>query len=344
MKEISVIGSCVCRDLFEKDTENFSFHTDIRFISLISMISNPLQGFNATSDCFIEDVKTVNGKWYRKNVLNDLNKTVFSSLKERHGEYLVLDFAESRISLANIKWEDGRSLLVSKSVSFRAHYQASFRNNILKNTTLETINPLDYNFEKWEQTIDVFIERIKEIFDESKIILIKNMPARHFVDTNGHLSPYYSRDHFESIMCCDILLPRLNEFFIKKCPKCKIIEIPPFALGYQKHKWGNHPFHFTEVYYEYLLECVKAITLEQNYKKVETLYDSYSKKFEEEYNEAKLKTAMETKPADEYTIADHLMDYEEYNALGKKQKALILFALDKKHFFKDFKRTVLKKR
>ena len=94
MKEISVIGCCVCRDLFEKDTENFSFHTDIRFSNPISMLSDPIEGINADFGDFIKDVKVVNGKWYKKNLINDINKTAFKALEERHGEYLILYFAE----------------------------------------------------------------------------------------------------------------------------------------------------------------------------------------------------------------------------------------------------------
>ena len=62
MKSISVIGCCVCRDLFESDTENFSFHTDIRFYSPISMISSPVDFIKADFSDFTKEVKTVNGK------------------------------------------------------------------------------------------------------------------------------------------------------------------------------------------------------------------------------------------------------------------------------------------
>lgn len=336
MKEISIIGSCVCRDLFEKDTENFLFQTDIRFISPISMMSQPINGLKATNDCLKKNVKVVNGKWYRKNLLNDINKTVFTSLKERHGEYLVLDFAESRISLANLRLRDGKELLVSKSVSFRAHYQSNLKNNIFKDATIETINPLDYEFDFWKNTVQQFAKKILEIFDSNKIILIKNMPAKQYVDFKGHLHPYSSKDHFESIMCCDILLPKLNKYFIECCPECKVIEVPPHALGFQGHKWGNHPFHFSDSYYEYLLKCVKSIVLNNN-DDISEIYKTYSRIFNNEFEIARLKTARDSHDSDSLHVLDKLKSYEEFNALGKKQKMLIAFALDKRHFGKAFK-------
>ena len=97
------------------------------------MLAKPVDFVKADFDSFIKDVPTVNGKWYKKNLINDINKTAFDALKERHGDYLILDFAESRIPIAEIAWSDKPdSLLVTNSVSFRAHYNASFLKNILK--------------------------------------------------------------------------------------------------------------------------------------------------------------------------------------------------------------------
>lgn len=337
MKSISVIGSCVCRDLFEKDNgKNYSFHTDIRFSSPISMLAPSVDFIKAYFDCFKKKVPTVNGNWYKKNLINDINKTSFDALNEKHGEYLVLDFAESRISLANIIWKDRKEkLLVSNSVSFRAHYSINLKKNIFKNTSLEIINPLEYDDVFWKQTIFDFSKELKKIFDETKIILIKNKPGRMYLDSAGLIHPYYSKDHFESIMLCDVLLDKLYNWFVEFCPKCIVIEIPEFALGDQKHKWGNHPFHFVDIYYEYLLKCVNAIVLEDNKKILPTLFDRYSLLFKEKYINARNKTGL-GKCETGFSTFDLLTNYEEFNGLGKKQKMIILFALDKKNFFKNF--------
>lgn len=336
-KRITVIGSCVCRDLFEKASDNYTFHTDFRFFSLISMLSKPVGFIKADFDCFVKDVKTVNGKWYKKNLINDINKTAFNALKERHGDYLVLDFAESRISLAEIAWPNkAETLLVTNSVSFREHYNASLIKNIFKGTTVTMHNPLQYTDEEWNKSVEIFAAKIKELFNEEKIILIKNMPARYFVNSKGALRPYYSKDHFDSVMLCDLLLEKLNKHFIEVCPKCNVIEIPPYAIGSQKHKWGNHPFHFTETYYDYLFECVDSIT--DGKKNLSEIYNKYSSLFRQEYDNAVKTAATESNGDISFGVDTLLKEYEEYNHLGKKQKALILFALDKKHFLKNFKR------
>lgn len=338
MKTVSVIGSCVCRDLFEKDNgENFSFHTDIRFSSPISMLSEPVNFVHADFETFVKDVKVVNGKWYRKNLINDINKTAFKALEENHGEYLILDFAESRISLAEISWPDRTDkLLVSYSTSFRSHYSASFKKNIFKNARLNILNPLTFNDEFWIKTVKDFANKLLKIFDEEKIILIRNKPAAHFVDYKGILHPYFSKDHFNSIILCKILLDKLDKTFIDCCPKCKVVEIPNYALGYQKHKWGNHPFHFTQTYYDYLLDCIKAIVLEN--RDIHSIFEKYSLVFKNEYDEIEFKTALEEKCNDDYGVFELLNGYEDFNHLGKKQKAIILYALDRKNLFKDIKK------
>lgn len=339
MIEISVIGSCVARDLFEKDNgENFSFHTDIRFQSPISMLAKPVNFIKADFIHLTKKVPTVGGNWYKKNLINDINKTSFDALKERHGEYLILDLGESRISLAELSWPNKEDkLLVSNSVSFRSHYSANLSKNILKGTKIKSINPLEYSDDYWKQTIKEFATSLLDIFKEEKIILIKTKPARYFVDINGFIHPYYSKNHFESIMLCDILLDKLYDYFVEICPKCKVVEIPECALGYQGHKWGNHPFHFTELLYDYLLKCVLSIAKNNDVSKLSNLYDEYKELFKNEYFDARYKTGSEQKSS-AYDTIDLLTEYEEFNHLGRRKQAMILFALDKKHFLKNYKR------
>ena len=248
-----------------------------------------------------------------------------------------MDFEEARISLANIKWPNtGRSLLVSNSVSFRAHYSASLKNNIFKGAEIETISPLAYDDAFWKETIEAFAKKLTQIFAEEKIILIKTQQAQLYKDAKGLLHPYASRDHFGSIMVTEILMEKLYGYFVEACPNCKVINIPPYAIGSQTHKWGNHPLHFTEILYEYLLECVKAIVLEERYDRIDALYGEYAIKFKTEYEEAKRKTALaSSKNAGAFRFAELLGNYEEYHQLGRKQKALILLALDNRKSIKD---------
>lgn len=336
MKEITVIGSCVCRDLFEKDNgKNYSFQTDIRFSSPISMLSKSIEFVRAEEKHFENKVDVVGTNWYKKNLINDINKTAFEALKKRHGEYLVLDLAESRLSLANLKWNNHtQSLLVTNSVSFRGHYKNNLSKNIFKNTSFDVISPLSFSDDYWRDTIKAFVERLEEIFEEDKIILIKTKPARHYIDLNGILHPYSTPNHFNEILLCDFLLEKLNSFFLEFCPRCHVVDFPSDAVGSQKHKWGNHPFHYTEIYYEYLLKCMNSIVLENSDSEPECIYTKYLKIFHNERDSCAFKSANSIGLSNKIDYIELLDRYEEFKSLGKKRKMQILFALDKRHFLK----------
>ncbi len=348
MKTISVIGSCVCRDLFEKDKgENYSFHTDIRFSSPISMLSEPVDFIHAEFDNFKKNVEVVGTKWYKKNLINDINKTAFVALEEKHGEYLILDFAEARTPIAIVHWKNrpNKTLLVSNSITFREQYNANLSKNILSNTYIEIISPLAYSDDFWKKTIKDFSKKIKNIFSEEKIILIKNMPARYYVDSDSFLHPYSTNFHFGQILTCNILLDKLNNYFIECCPNCKVIEIPDNAIGYQLHQWGNHPFHFTDIYYEYLLNTVNEIILNDNPEGAKKYFDEYKDKFSRELEHAKYKTASAFVSTDnEPNYVKILNANEEFNLLGKKKRLGLFFIFDKRHFFKHLKRIIKEKR
>ena len=346
-KKISVIGSCACRDLFEKEPDTFSFFTDIRFSSIISMLSPSISSIHASFDCFIKDVKTLNGNWYKKNLINDINKTAFDALRERHGDYLILDLAESRIPLANIYISNCKDpLVVTFSTAFRTHFEASFSKNILKNANIQVINPLDVDDSIWKDTVESFVKEILSIFEEDHIILIKNMPAEEYIDSDGCLHYYQSDFHCAEIKLANILLPKLYDSFEHFCPRCKIIQIPHHAIGYELHKWGNHPFHFTQSYYDYLLECVKNLTLENNYYKLSSIFDKYQVIFDNEYNKAKLLSIKHyySKLETKINWSNILQNDELLRNVGKKKCLRLLWILDKKEFMKEIKRLLKRKK
>ena len=335
-KRVSVIGSCPCRDLFE-GAEEFTFHTDIRFVSIISMMSKSVD----TKIC-IEDLTKkagiFNGNWYKKNLVNDFNKVVFESLAERHGDYLVIDLAESRLPLVDIEFANGQKLTVTYSTSFKNHYLTNLKDTKLKGAKLSFRNPIDISDDEWENSIKRMVIEIKKLFKEENIILIENMPTNYYQDSAGGLRPYITAFHRSNIDICELLLPKLYQMFKEECTKCKVIKMPQNTLGLQSHKWGNHPFHFTNSYYEYLLESVRSITSSNG--DLESIFKKHQEKINNEYNEAKLQSI---KNFDSHKTAD--VDYlevingeETLNGLGRRKKAGILFAVDKKHFFKNLKK------
>lgn len=340
-KRISVIGSCVCRDLFEDDTENFEFHTDIRFSSPISMLAKPVDFIKVDFDDFKKKALDVNGNWFKKTLINDINKTAFSALKERHGDYLIIDFTEARMTIAEYSWKDhDEKLLVSYSGTFRKQYDANLKHGAFKNAQAKFYPPLSYGDEFWNETLKEFARKILDLFKEENIILIENLPAKYYVDVHGNLQPFTTPTHFHEFIECNVLTPKLNEMFKNICPKAKVISIPPYALGDAKHKWGTNPFHFTKSHYSYLLECVKTIIIDGKENELKNIYKKYELIFKQEF-EAARDNALNS----HYKESSYETDYkqiinsvEEFKGFSRRKKAMILLACSKKDFFKALKK------
>lgn len=341
MISVSIIGSCACRDLFEKDNGNYEFRTDIRFQSPYSIIQKPNESILAERKHFIKNVPVVNGNWYRKILLYDLNKTVFKELLNNHGDYLITDLCEARYKIAEIKLTNLTNLKVTNCPSFKKHYEASFKHNVLRDSILTIIDPLEIPFSEWDQIIKEYSDNLKKIFKEENIILIKNMPAKYFVDSQGLLKPYYSDFHCREIYLCNLLMPHLYSEFIKCCPKCKIIEIPKFAVGSKTHKWGNHPFHFNETYYDYLLKSINEMIMDNGAKSKE-IFDEYSKVFENEFKKFEFSSIYCNSYSQDEIFDTLFFNNEEFRTLGRKKQFLMLFIYNKNMFFRHWRKIIRK--
>lgn len=184
----------------------------------------------------------------------------------------------------------------------------------------------------------------RDLFDEGKIILIKNMPAKYYVDVKGYLHPYSFANHFYEICTCNLLINKMNEYFAQNCPRFEIIDIPSNCVGVQNHKWWDHPFHFSSSYYEYLFRCVNKIILNNEPLIICDLYNYYSSVFNTELSEAKtVKAAKNSLSDSNFYILDLLNQYEELNSLGTRKQLAMYFLFDKKRFIAHLKMALRKK-
>ena len=340
MKKVSVIGSCVCRDLFMNDEGNFEFHTDIRFSSPISVLAKPIESIKVDFDHLKNKAMDVNGNWFKKTLVNDINKTAFNALKERHGEYLVTDLAEARMNIATISFPNiSEKLQVTNSGLFRKHYRFNLSKNIFKNVKIDITKVYSLDDDYWKMIIADYSKKLLEIFKEENIILIKTMPTDHYIDHNGCLNHFSTLSHCSEIFECSILLPKLYDYFIQCCPKAKVIEIPNYFVGDANHKWKTNPFHYTNTCYTYLLECIKEIILNDNSKGLNALFSKYKSILSDEYKQASIKTieSYYKNQSNDINYKEVIDSIEEFQSLGRKKKMHILHSTSKKDFYKHWK-------
>ena len=337
--KISIVGCCVCRDLFEDEADNFEFLTDIRFCSPISLIAKPVDFIHADFCHFKKKAMDVNGNWFKKTIINDINKTALSALEDRHGDYLIIDFTEARMAIANCSWKNKKETLqISYSSAFRKQYSANLKNNIFKDASFEIIPPTSIEDSIWEETIKIFANKLLKIFNEENIILIEDMPAKYYVGQNGELQQFVISSHFQDFLECNVLSPKLNSYFKSVCPKSKTIKMIDYALGSSNHKWGTNPFHFTKTFYSYLLDSVKAI-INNKESELPFIHKKYSSIARQEYEEAMNKTIVNYyKQKVEIDYLDVINRIEDFKDIGRKKKAWILFGLSKKNFLKNVKK------
>lgn len=323
MYSFSVIGSCPCRDFLEFHKDRYNVETDVRFQSIFSIVANPLSGAFFDESIFKKNLSKDDTNWFRKNLLIDLNKNLFNKLNERHGEYLIIDFAETRSMLARI-FHNNEELLVTWSSVFRRHFKSSMQ--IFNKDSFEIINPLTIPKESIYKCIESFLESIKKIFPTDKIILIENFPAHFYLDEFGSLKPYASPQHLYSIYESDLLLSDMYEYFQKICPSCKVIKRLSNALGNTNHVWGLHPYHYDITYYNYLNECLSEILLgNDNY---DYIREKYYAIFEEMKKSAMIKEAefYEKNANSHLNVNQFISSFDDLNILsGKKKKLLTLF-------------------
>ena len=335
---VSVIGSCACRDFLEFGQSDFEVKTDIRFSSPISLVSKPLNNLNLTFDDLKKATFDVNGKWFKRTLINDINKTAFSSLKNKHGKYLLIDFCEARMNIAIIRKKGScEEIYITHSGLFKKYYSTNLKNGALSGYELEIINPLSFSDNFWNSIMDQYVAYILSLFDEQNIILIENKPAHFYIDQNGKLESFKTDFHLNEIYLCELITQKLNNMFLSRCPAVRRIRIPDNPVGDSCHKWKTHPLHFNKLYYDYLLECLDSIAIKNN-NDLTNIFNKYSILFNDILFKAKKDTVLSLKESSSIDFVDVINCVEEFASIGRKKKALILFACSKKHFFKNLKR------
>jgi len=291
MPRFSVIGSCISRDLFPINDPNYTFHTDVRFVSPFTLVSESLpQERNVNGDDFANAVATYGTNWYIKNLCNDINKTAFSALDQIHGDYLVVDLADARIPVCKLTFPDSeKEYFVSNSLPFRAQYQANLKFNKLSDVDMTLLNPRDISIQSWIKALEIYAKKIGEIFDYSHVILIKNFCVAEYLTSSGTLKKFSDAEHMDMIYTSNLLFDILYTNFEKMMPGCNVIDIPLFAMADETNKWGKHPLHMTPTYYAYLLDSINAI-VESKKQQLPQIYARYASAFKLEKQAAELMT------------------------------------------------------
>jgi hypothetical protein len=224
MKKISVLGSCVTRDIFsimEKDKHLGDYRART---SLHTLFSPGLKQDD------LPDLSLIESNWQRKMVENDLLR-VPMNLEE--SEYLIIDFIDDRFQKVIYKQK-----LVSFSneliqILRQENYDVAFRQG-----SIEDLN-------HWRQSCIGFSKFAKE--NDLKLILHKSRFARKHLDGDKLIDN--TNQSFITIM--NDLLELYEGVFLGIIPETLTLEVrDELIVSDPEHKWGLAPFHYIPEYYE----------------------------------------------------------------------------------------------
>lgn len=110
---VSIFGACVSRDLFAMQRpETYEVQQYVSFVSPLSAVMTPpINGIQLNPDKIEPGRESA---FSRRNLALDCNKQVFSYLEQKPAEWLMLDLADARFSIAQYP-KSGASFSISNT-------------------------------------------------------------------------------------------------------------------------------------------------------------------------------------------------------------------------------------
>lgn len=252
MVKINIYGSCVSRDIFEFDIEKqFSIPIYIARTSILSNINTNTWNISSA------DID-LDSKFQREAVTADLNKTVYDKFESNMSDYLLIDFIDERFRIAKVN-----NLYATYSVEMMNSHFLDDKNYILLDKKPSIVgNTFVFEDKDINQYIKEFAERIKNIYDENRIIIHKAFMRDEYISKEGKLvkfEPHICLDVKNKNAMLDFMYRKLSEYL----PHSYVIDASGKYYISERHRWGLTPMHYEDGYYEELLCQIKDIVLLQ---------------------------------------------------------------------------------
>lgn len=232
MKRVSILGSCVTRDIYRFVEESHSYKYYAR-TSLISLMSQPL-------DICQENIE-LSSDFQKRTVFQDCQKSFFQSLEAFDSDYLIIDFIDERFDL--MKYQDS---YVTYSVEFR-------------NSKIESLYPFERiarhsesTHQLWEAMCKEFINKLSKFITLDKIILHEAYWSSEYTE-EGQLKSFEKKLEIERN---NQILKRYYDYFKAQIRDVRTVNETP--LSDSANIWGLSPYHYTDQYYRNILQQINC--------------------------------------------------------------------------------------
>lgn len=263
---IAVLGSCYSRiaftskfDYYNPDYKNY-FRVDYTcfWFSALSATSKKIE-YN--KEYFVDAPEKIYNN--DENIRREYEKTLFEELKNSSAEYIIIDFFVDALH-GVYKFGEGQYLARNTDINLTPY----LKNHIILEKEAFTYKSPRY-FEEWKKSIDLFIERMKDVVPLSKIILNLGGLTTEYFNENQELKNFIEEKKFNSriIENHSVIWNRMNNYFMAKCPEANVVDMSKFRfysdVRYPTGACGPH--HYESNFYKaYLGEVAKIIMKNKN--------------------------------------------------------------------------------
>ena len=255
--KIAILGSCYSRSAFNSRKSYFNPDYKSYFEIVYTNFQPSLLSINGDPIPFDEkEFVDLEGSDLT-NVQREYEKTAFQDLRDHSFDYLIIDFFVDATHGA-IQLQDGRMIGLNSAVKRSKQYK-----DHLAHATQPVSNKEEGFIERWTEQCDAFIETIKTILPESKIILNTGGLVDQFYDKKGNIQSFVKKGYIskEDYHHFNEIWQYLNNYFIHAMPGIRVIDLNKHGfIGNENHPVNAGPHHYESGYYKaYMNELLKVI-------------------------------------------------------------------------------------
>lgn len=216
-KHISIIGSCVSRNLFNSTKLEPMFDVDEYVFQVC-----PWDIFSEGLDIDSDRVKTLSKHPFtQRTLLSDLNKTAVDTLKNIKSEYLMLDLTTLKEDVLQVSFEGKQACVVSQPRI--KILQKAACDNLIEGLTVRLIKRQDVDKNLVKFGLNKLAQFIKENFSEEKVILNRVIFAKKYIDNNSKIIAV-SDGQARYLATVQSYITAMEDYFLSLLPKTIVLK------------------------------------------------------------------------------------------------------------------------
>ncbi len=241
MLRLSILGSCVTADPAYLNPQLVQVACYLSRTSFISLNSPPLP--------IDDDALPWPSNFARKAVLGDFRKTILPVLAGSQPDALVFDFIDDRFDLLQC----GDSFVLRSDPLLESGFPGTLP------LTFHRLQRRSSRVSRlWERSSLAVTARLRELLPTVPFILHRCWYADEYRDENQiRLFPENER---RGNAAMNEMLEDYYDWFQRKIPGMRAVEVKLPRRAWAQHKWGLEPFHFEPAYGEELIRQIVRAT------------------------------------------------------------------------------------